>query len=490
MSTGDQTEYVRGKMAERGVGQQAKFMKDGFDRWAESSEPAREGQVEKTPAEVQMEGRGGALSLKSAKQLYSGMQVGKKAVKYAKSKLSGGVTVEEVKTQVKSLLDVYRKISKFVDDFQQDLKDEIIENPAMASKTNTIEFAKKLLGFLENLKVYKDTLDAIAKAAESYGLGRQPRGGALMDDIKTYGAKILEMYTFLKKGAPTLRTILGFKSLQPMGNKILNLIDPALKAIGAGRGGQRCQCDDKHGGAEVSFTGGEMAQMSRIDGSDGDYYEDYYEDEPQSQMASMFGIPTARKTRISSRKQKVEASPFGASVSMIPSGKQKSYVTDQIISQGMKAAGRRVIGGAVKRPSNMFEDVDRRIAMYGDELRRMDNETMFTGKRSSEYSSIRAKYDAAMRDRENLMGEGRHGGAACGGASLAEMGRAATKRMPSANLSEMGRAAFERARDATMKHVRGGRKPSARGAIVKKVMAEKGLSLPQASKYVKENGLY
>jgi len=37
---------------------------------------------------------------------------------------------------------------------------------------------------------------------------------------------------------------------------------------------------------------------------------------------------------------------------------------------------------------------------------------------------------------------------------------------------------------------RGGRKPSARGAIVKKVMAEQGLSLPQASKYVKENGLY
>jgi hypothetical protein len=36
----------------------------------------------------------------------------------------------------------------------------------------------------------------------------------------------------------------------------------------------------------------------------------------------------------------------------------------------------------------------------------------------------------------------------------------------------------------------GGRKPSARGAIVKKVMKEKGLTLPQASKYVKENGLY
>jgi hypothetical protein len=36
----------------------------------------------------------------------------------------------------------------------------------------------------------------------------------------------------------------------------------------------------------------------------------------------------------------------------------------------------------------------------------------------------------------------------------------------------------------------GGRKPSARGAIVRKIMHEMGLSLPQASKYVKDNGLY
>jgi hypothetical protein len=36
----------------------------------------------------------------------------------------------------------------------------------------------------------------------------------------------------------------------------------------------------------------------------------------------------------------------------------------------------------------------------------------------------------------------------------------------------------------------GGKKPSARGAIVRKVMKEQGLSLPQASKYVKEHGLY
>ena len=36
----------------------------------------------------------------------------------------------------------------------------------------------------------------------------------------------------------------------------------------------------------------------------------------------------------------------------------------------------------------------------------------------------------------------------------------------------------------------GGRAPSARGEIVKKVMREHGLSLPQASSYVKQHGLY
>jgi len=37
---------------------------------------------------------------------------------------------------------------------------------------------------------------------------------------------------------------------------------------------------------------------------------------------------------------------------------------------------------------------------------------------------------------------------------------------------------------------RQGGKKSERGEIVKRVMREQGLSLPQASKYVKEHGLY
>lgn len=47
----DLTGYIRGQMEERNKSQTGRFMKDGFDRWAESSAPARVGQMEKEPAE-------------------------------------------------------------------------------------------------------------------------------------------------------------------------------------------------------------------------------------------------------------------------------------------------------------------------------------------------------------------------------------------------------------------------------------------------------
>lgn len=47
----DDTLYLRGKRQERGD-YRAKFMTDGFDRWAETSAPARIGRVEKEPASM------------------------------------------------------------------------------------------------------------------------------------------------------------------------------------------------------------------------------------------------------------------------------------------------------------------------------------------------------------------------------------------------------------------------------------------------------
>jgi len=413
MSTGDQTEYVRGKMAERGVGQQATFMKDGFDRWAESSEPAREGQMEKTPAETQMEGRGGALSVKSARKLYSGMQVGKKAVKYAKSKydeLAGGATVNEIKEQAKAVLDVYRKISKFIDAFIQDLDDEIIENPQFESKPGILDFANRLKAWLKSISVYKDTLDQIAAAAASIGLGRQPRGGAIsLEDVGKYATQVLKMYSWAKTNTPYLRVVLKFKSLQPVGQKILDALDPLMKAVGLGRGGKKpsstCQCDDMHGGAEVSFSG---------EGGVKPIGEDFEEEEEVNYF--MDGLH--KKAKAGPRKVYAEE------------------VTGRMIGYG---SGRKVGG---------MEYVQSSDSLMEEQLKLMGLKSPKEMKKMAEKAS-----EDALRMAHGAIPRGAIprpvGGATCGG-----------------------------------------KKPSARGAIVKKIMKEKGLSLPQASKYVKDNGLY
>lgn len=60
MSTGDQSEYLRKKMAERRIssalGGQPQFMKSGFQRWAENERPTRMGGAEKEPMEKARDG--------------------------------------------------------------------------------------------------------------------------------------------------------------------------------------------------------------------------------------------------------------------------------------------------------------------------------------------------------------------------------------------------------------------------------------------------
>jgi hypothetical protein len=69
MSTGDQSAYIRRKLEERKrtTGKPMRFMRDGFDQWAESNTPARQGQMEKEPAP--MSAPEGEMSVYQAKQM-------------------------------------------------------------------------------------------------------------------------------------------------------------------------------------------------------------------------------------------------------------------------------------------------------------------------------------------------------------------------------------------------------------------------------------
>jgi hypothetical protein len=87
------------------------------------------------------------------------------------------------------------------------------------------------------------------------------------------------------------------------------------------------------------------------------------------------------------------------------------------------------------------------------------------------------------------MGAGRRGRPKKGGAVYPNPAYAQHAKYP-AYPPNMNRNMLYHTQDVVKGAGRKTRKPSARNEIVKKVMREKGLSLPQASKFVKEHGLY
>ena len=482
MSTGDQTEYMRGKQAERGVGQNVRFSQDGFDRWAQSSQPAREGQMEKIPAEVQMPSSGGsmAMTVYDAQRLARRRNRGGTAFDDIKRK------VDQIKLQVKSILDIYRKISKFVDDFQQDLKDEIIENPAMASKPSLLNFATKLNAWIGSLKVYKDMFDKVAAAAEAYGMGRRGvrRGGISTEQLMEYGKKIFEVFMFIKNNIPNLELILKFKSLQPIGGQILAALQPVINMLRGPKvgAGQSCMCEDKprrvRGGAQVGFTGGEMVQMSRIDGNDDVFYRNGHAmamapARPQQSTVSEQIMPAEPPSADDLLRRKLRAEAFakwkesskvggrscGGRVGDPTTDRQKLRL-DQYARQRESARLGRRYGGRADAPMTRQEKAD--ALAKAEALAKVGG--FFWGKDPfHEFKPTRAQIEAAEAMKNSEVNNWAH------------------------DFERRTKDDIEKVR----KQIEGkGRKPSTRGAIVKKVMAEHGLSLPQASKYVKENGLY
>lgn len=404
MSTGDQSQYIRAKLAERGSNAQAKFMMDGFDRWAESTAPAREGQMEKIPAESQMASYGGAMTLSKARRKLLKLE--------GMHELEGGVdivpqAVKDAANEAKKMIQVWRGVSSRIDSFMEELQDQIIDDPK--SSASLVNFAKTLKAWFEKIKFLKDILDGAAKLAESIGLGKKRkhsvklRGGASLSwsDLAGYAQQITSLYMWLKQNAGNMKKILAMKSLQPEGQQILDVVNPILSAIGMGRGGRSasacCQCDD--------MKGGFMDEMTRMITNPG-YGQ-------KTAVHPGFGQKTVRGSAALSR-----------------GGPMQSFNMDGTPIMSDMEMKKKAMGEQLARE---MSDVEMKKRAMGDALA----QKMASGGRKRSARSV------VIVD-----------GPSYGGASY------------------------------------GGRKPSARGEIVKKVMREMGLSLPQASKYVKDNGLY
>ena len=412
MSTGDQSMYIRGKLEQRGAYPPAKFMKDGFDQWAESEAPAREGQMEKIPAESQM-ANSGAMTVGAARRKL-------KQHGYSEMVPTGGAgipTPQELVDVVKKLLDFWRKASKWIDDFEQELTDEIIDDPSKDQGLRNV--AKAFKDKLALIKAAKGVLDQVASMAQSVGLGRrrEMEGGASLAEIaelaKKYGAQIVAAYMWLKNNAPKVRAILGMRSFAPLGKQILDAINPILGAIGIGGKRGKCCCDDMSGG-------------------------------------------------------------------VLPGSKQ--VLRPGEFTRQVKDFGKRMHGGYAAYSSRVPQK-ENMGDLVRDALKNYDTENMS----NDELASFKQKLIRKIEDGEGVasMSSGR----VMGGRSIADAVNEMVNR-GKAPIKTKYRGAFGEEWEGNGVRAVGGRKPSARGAIVKQVMREQGLSLPQASKYVKEHNLY
>jgi hypothetical protein len=546
MSTGDQSGYMRAKMAERGTSQGVQFMRDGFDNWAESTAPARAGQVEKMPAETQMTSTGGAMTLAKAKSLAKKLGI----VPYSGGAMCGGrsflgIEIPEIAEKAieygEKILNFALLIEKKLPEIKEAMQDEIIDNDADPSITATDrEIAKGLLPLLDQIranlapiKQIKDIAEKVKDALGSVGVGGM-RGGAttatsfqkFVDFLKKMGAMLGRIVGYITKHGKFILQMLKLRPLQPIGKEILDKIKPILALVGLGRGKSRsakCECSDSE-----EYRGGRV------------FHED-------SEMPTRPEFPTSRGGRVQNRAYRQDVEPprhrggfgiedFNQAFGFGPQ-KQMGYSGDYgEPQQGMSMVGGpgMGIGGPVGGPGIGGPPVvgpnkESRIEEITQKMMQIKDSNMSSARKEKALEVLEKELKALRGGRRKRGGFGVDlsglpglspmkyesmqevmGPSASNEARkrqlLGKLNSFRTGKKLSEDEKEMakqiekelrgmsgGRTVFK----STTSSSRGPpdvggrkRKSSARGEIVKKVMRERGLSLPQASKYVKENGLY
>jgi hypothetical protein len=432
MSTSDQTEYLRAKYAERGMDSGARFMQDGFDRWAQSTEPARMGQVEKMPSEPMPMGRGGAMDVATAKKYLQEMQ-GKlkdqvEKIPSGKGMVNFGFGIEiNVPDQIinavkyaKKLAEFVKMVSKKLPEINRDIQENIIDQPGDYSP-QTVADSKELLRLLQSLVGYVNVINSVLAYAEYIptGSGRRRRkfhkvrfGGAstTLEKVNqwvqyvTKAASTLYNYvSWFGKKSKTLKDILSLDSLQPTGKQILDALKPIydlLGLIGQGKDGLHCTCETKRGKAMV-FPPRKPILLPMTQRVVEDKREKHIRDNARASgkgMENLINMDALNNMYLPNPQQQLD-------MSMVQN-----------------------------LPGNMMSNIGRQFG-FGKPKTKEE-------KRNSEA-------------------------------------------IPFQQVTPQTFQAFQPVVPSGM-----GRKKSDRGAIVRQVMKEKRLSLPQASKYVKEHGLY
>ena len=523
-----QSAYLRSKFAER-QGPALQFMKDGFDKWAESELPARVGQMEKEPVQSMGGSCGGAMTVYQAKKMQKmyGPVVPKMGGRRRMSsgEMTGGVklkipgtsveweisddsTMGKVLNSVSIGINIYKEISRFINEMKMSLNNEIINNPDLTKpaedgtpmSTDDLKAVESLKNFstvlftkLETLQKYQKILDVIAKVLGQsiQGLNSggaevvpippvvpiEPTGAnvttssAWMTWFKKVGSDLYNLIKWLYIERVNLIEVLKLTPLQgpnEIGNKIADIIKnvfpPGASGLfgmaGKGKGGKASNL--------LKFTPLLLRKLS---------------ESVHKMKASGSGQCACHKRKVGGIRLPglpsfgQQASYNSPSMGNILDSAVQNYQTGtaEVGPPGMKLGGRKHGGRKTftpyrPPPREAFDLVQAHD--YSTRPFVPDSE----GGRKHGGRKTFTPYRPPPREAFDLV----------------QAHDYSTR--PFVPDSEGGIA-------PPMRPMRGpayapylgqgsGKKPSVRGAIVKKVMAEHGLSLPQASKYVKEHGLY
>jgi hypothetical protein len=373
--------------------------------------------MEKIPAETQMVSYGGAMSLSKAKKLHMSM-MGGASVSVGGIQIEVPQFVEDGIKVAKDMIKVVEWVVQFLPEFEEDLRDNVIDKPADYAPA-IIEDCKELLVVLESLRPWLDSIKYILDVGKSLGgvFGSGKNGGkrlvggdwaATFEAIKQTVETLISWYMWLKQKAATIRVVLSLQSVKKVGGDVLlSKLEPIFGAVGMGRGGRmqspmlmihnneermggrrgKCCCDDSRMGGALPIR--DVSGMSRnVGGKRGNL----------TKLKQLLSNPPP-----------MPKGKYGGAQAVIPSN----------------------FTGTLGRPRKCGPGEDPWFDKCTDV-------SQLPGQRAAMMGSAQRPITTFKKQMETM----------------------------------------------------GGRKPSARGEIVKKVMREQGLSLPQASKYVKEHGLY
>lgn len=465
MSTGDQSAYIRSKMAERG-GAPAQFMVDGFDRWAESNAPARAGQMEKVPSEASGPNYGGAMTVSQAKkmqkrlgsdasQLYNKMTSIGEMLGGANRKIWGielSDRMNDAANWTEKLANGFIEVNKVYDGFMKDLDRQIIKNTEYTTSTDKdemalLEFAKTLKAYFEKWKAAMGVINKIAEFISKNlnqpppppaGSGMTLHGGATWQETwQNFTAFVERQYNAIKElfswfyahRLETYGLLRKLDSLQPTGKTVADVLESIF-----GRPDPKKDINP----ADFLGAGINMALIARINKK---------RSHGKSKMSG------GKKCKCNGG-----VSPLDALM-----GLQSKYSEPEPVAVSSQhgpgprpIGGRKLKKGSAMKPALVYDapKTFTPIPVRGTKPGRFvpdpyDGPDSFIPQMSKQPFNPYEDSNTFIPQMSKQPFNPSEGGASCGG-----------------------------------------KKPSARGAIVKKVMREKGLSLPQASKYVKEHGLY